>query len=186
MSFESGFIEELFELYYPNYGNKGRVTTHIQKHNFDHFHNGFNGYFAGTAGENPESATSAMESGNPKKRQLSGESFGKNPDAAEPMDTDSVGGGDPSTENSRRSATPEPGRKRKKIDPVSKQNPVNPYGFTSFFSCFFQAAQMQTLYDFIRRYRREDGSELCDTFIRAPKRRTDPAYYDVVTDPIGN
>jgi hypothetical protein len=43
---------------------------------------------------------------------------------------------------------------------------------------------MQTLYDFMRRYRREDGSELCDTFIRAPKRRTDPAYYDVVTDPI--
>lgn len=43
---------------------------------------------------------------------------------------------------------------------------------------------MQTLFDFMRRYRREDGSELCETFIRAPKRRTDPAYYEVVTDPI--
>ena len=43
---------------------------------------------------------------------------------------------------------------------------------------------MQTLYDFMRRYRREDGSELCDTFIRAPKRRTDPAYYEVVSDPV--
>ena len=43
---------------------------------------------------------------------------------------------------------------------------------------------MQTLFDFMRRYRREDGSELCETFVRAPKRRTEPAYYDVVTDPI--
>ena len=43
---------------------------------------------------------------------------------------------------------------------------------------------MQQLFDFIRRYRREDGSELCETFIRAPKRRTDPAYYEVVSDPI--
>ena len=43
---------------------------------------------------------------------------------------------------------------------------------------------MQQLFDFIRRYRREDGSELCETFIRAPKRRTDPGYYEVVSDPI--
>ena len=43
---------------------------------------------------------------------------------------------------------------------------------------------MQTLFDFLRRYRREDGSELCETFIRAPKRRTEPGYYEVVTDPI--
>ena len=43
---------------------------------------------------------------------------------------------------------------------------------------------MQQLFDFMRRYRREDGSELCETFIRAPKRRTDPGYYEVVSDPI--
>ena len=43
---------------------------------------------------------------------------------------------------------------------------------------------MQTLFDFMRRYRREDGSELCETFVRAPKRRTDPEYYEVVKDPI--
>ena len=43
---------------------------------------------------------------------------------------------------------------------------------------------MQTLFEFIRRYRREEGSELCETFIRAPKRRTEPGYYEVVTDPI--
>ncbi len=43
---------------------------------------------------------------------------------------------------------------------------------------------MQSLFDFLRRYRREDGSELCEPFIRAPKRRTDPQYYEVVTDPL--
>merc|ERR1719510_733619 len=63
----------------------------------------------------------------------------------------------------RRSTTPEPAKKKKKVDP---------------------AQQMQNLFDFMRRYRREDGSELCETFVRAPKRRTEPAYYDVVTDPI--
>ena len=43
---------------------------------------------------------------------------------------------------------------------------------------------MQSLYDFLRRYKREDGSELCEPFIRAPKRRTDPEYYEVVSDPL--
>ncbi|XP_059081440.1 protein polybromo-1-like isoform X3 [Tigriopus californicus] len=63
----------------------------------------------------------------------------------------------------RSSITPEPGRKRKRMDPQQ---------------------QMQMLFDFLRRYKREDGSELCEPFIRAPKRRTDPEYYDVVADPI--
>ena len=43
---------------------------------------------------------------------------------------------------------------------------------------------MQNLFDFLRRYRREDGSELCEPFIRAPKRRSEPGYYEVVSDPI--
>ena len=43
---------------------------------------------------------------------------------------------------------------------------------------------MQTLFDFLRKYRREDGSELCDAFVRAPKRRTEPEYYEVVSEPI--
>lgn len=38
---------------------------------------------------------------------------------------------------------------------------------------------MQSLFDFMRRFKREDGSELCEPFIRAPKRRTDPEYYEV-------
>ena len=43
---------------------------------------------------------------------------------------------------------------------------------------------MQSLYDFMRKYKREDGSELCEMFVRAPKRRNDPQYYEVVSDPI--
>ena len=43
---------------------------------------------------------------------------------------------------------------------------------------------MQSLFDFVRRYKREDGSELCEPFIRAPKRRTDPTYHEIVPDPI--
>jgi hypothetical protein len=105
----------------------------------------------------------------------------------------------------RRSATPEPGKKKKKIDPVSLMiraklfsitNNFNNYVFNPvcnvckcikmIFEYYFhqQQQQMQSLYDFMRRYRREDGSELCEPFIRAPKRRTDPQYYEVVADPI--
>lgn len=42
----------------------------------------------------------------------------------------------------------------------------------------------QQLYDSIRSIKKEDGTMLCDTFIRAPKRRQEPAYYDVVENPI--
>ncbi|XP_075148339.1 protein polybromo [Haematobia irritans] len=42
----------------------------------------------------------------------------------------------------------------------------------------------QSLYDSIRNIKKEDGSMLCDTFIRAPKRRQEPSYYDVVNNPI--
>lgn len=42
----------------------------------------------------------------------------------------------------------------------------------------------QQLYDSIRSIKKEDGSMLCDTFIRAPKRRQEPSYYDVVNNPI--
>ncbi len=103
------------------------------------------------------------------KRRLSGNSGDEDPavdplamDTSEPPQPQQLPLPAPAPE--RRSATPEPpGRKKKKIDP---------------------AQQMQSLYDFMRRYRREDGTELCEPFIRAPKRRTDPAYYDVVSDPI--
>ncbi|XP_034113780.1 protein polybromo-1 [Drosophila albomicans] len=42
----------------------------------------------------------------------------------------------------------------------------------------------QQLYDSIRNIKKQDGSMLCDTFIRAPKRRQEPSYYDVVVNPI--
>jgi len=35
------------------------------------------------------------------------------------------------------------------------------------------------VYDTIRNFKKEDGMLLCDSFIRAPKRRQEPTYYDV-------
>ncbi|XP_055373679.1 protein polybromo-1 [Condylostylus longicornis] len=42
----------------------------------------------------------------------------------------------------------------------------------------------QLIYDSIRNIKKDDNSMLCDTFIRAPKRRQEPAYYEVVANPI--
>ncbi|XP_028164939.1 protein polybromo-1 [Ostrinia furnacalis] len=42
----------------------------------------------------------------------------------------------------------------------------------------------QQLYDTIRSHKKEDGTLLCDSFIRAPKRRQEPHYYEVVSQPI--
>lgn len=67
------------------------------------------------------------------------------------------------------SSSPEPSnpfpviRKRKKLDPMEL---------------------CQQLYDSIRSFKKEDGTALCDSFIRAPKRRQEPSYYEVVTNPI--
>lgn len=40
------------------------------------------------------------------------------------------------------------------------------------------------LYDSIRNHKKDDGTLLCDSFIRVPKRRQEPGYYEVVTNPI--
>ncbi|KAF5282989.1 hypothetical protein FQA39_LY04860 [Lamprigera yunnana] len=42
----------------------------------------------------------------------------------------------------------------------------------------------QQLYDSVRNYKKEDGTLLCDAFIRVPKRRQEPGYYEVVSNPI--
>ncbi|XP_076317275.1 protein polybromo isoform X4 [Tachypleus tridentatus] len=42
----------------------------------------------------------------------------------------------------------------------------------------------QELYDTIRNFKTEDGHLLCETFIRAPKRRSLADYYDVVSVPM--
>ncbi|XP_075218433.1 protein polybromo isoform X4 [Lycorma delicatula] len=57
----------------------------------------------------------------------------------------------------------EPSRKRKRLDPVDV---------------------IHHLYDTIRNHKKDDGSLLCDAFIRAPKRRQEPGYYEVVSNPI--
>lgn len=54
-------------------------------------------------------------------------------------------------------------RKRRRLDPVEV---------------------CQSAYDVIRNFKKEDGALLCDAFIRAPKRRQEPAYYNVVSNPI--
>ncbi|XP_017786877.1 PREDICTED: protein polybromo-1 [Nicrophorus vespilloides] len=43
---------------------------------------------------------------------------------------------------------------------------------------------VQQIYDSIRNYKKEDGTLLCDAFIRVPKRRQEPRYYEVVSNPI--
>ncbi|XP_070557674.1 protein polybromo-1-like isoform X3 [Ptychodera flava] len=47
-----------------------------------------------------------------------------------------------------------------------------------------QADICQELYDTIRNYKDDDGRLLCESFVRVPKRRSLPDYYDVVTTPI--
>jgi protein polybromo-1 len=49
--------------------------------------------------------------------------------------------------------------------------------FTSI--CYFQAELCHQLYDTIRNHKKEDGTLLCDAFIRVPKRRQEPGYYEV-------
>lgn len=44
--------------------------------------------------------------------------------------------------------------------------------------------QCQSLYESIRNHKKEDGTQLCDIFIRAPKRRQEPNYYEIVQNPI--
>lgn len=42
----------------------------------------------------------------------------------------------------------------------------------------------QQLYESVRNHKKNDGTLLCDSFIRVPKRRQEPGYYDVVSNPI--
>lgn len=51
-------------------------------------------------------------------------------------------------------------------------------------SFVFKLELCQQLYDTIRNYKKEDGTLMCDSFIRVPKRRQEPGYYDVVTNPM--
>ncbi|XP_066590432.1 protein polybromo-1 [Prorops nasuta] len=67
------------------------------------------------------------------------------------------------TEDDGDDIPPEPTKRRKKLDPSDL---------------------CQQLYDVLRNQKKEDGSLLCDAFIRVPKRRQEPGYYEVVSNPI--
>ncbi|XP_050428093.1 protein polybromo-1 isoform X2 [Adelges cooleyi] len=58
------------------------------------------------------------------------------------------------------------------VDSIRKKRRVDPVDI------------VQSVYDTLRNFKKEDGTLLCDSFIRAPKRRQEPTYYDVVTNPI--
>ncbi|XP_046750131.1 protein polybromo-1 isoform X6 [Diprion similis] len=67
------------------------------------------------------------------------------------------------TEDDPDDVQPEPTKRRRKLDPSDL---------------------CQQLYDVLRSQKREDGTLLCDAFIRVPKRRQEPGYYEVVSNPI--
>ncbi|XP_053671633.1 protein polybromo-1 [Anopheles nili] len=68
-------------------------------------------------------------------------------------------------------------------DTSPEQSPVPPT-FTRKKKRLDPMELCQHLYESIRTFKKEDGTTLCDTFIRAPKRRQEPSYYEVVVNPI--
>ena len=49
---------------------------------------------------------------------------------------------------------------------------------------YFQSDTVQYIFDAIRNKKKDEDTYLCEAFLRLPKKKTEPQYYDVVKKPI--
>lgn len=110
-----------------------------------------------------------------QRQRLSG--WRRRSDNTEPMSSkrrratspsSSVSGGD-FDDSPHTTSTPNSGRKRRRLATVSTVDPI---------------AVCHELYNTVRDYKDEQGRILCELFIRAPKRRNQPDYYNIISQPI--